>query len=357
MGKRSFRILAFNPGSTSTKVAVYENETPVFQETIHHSAEDLSGFQKVVDEYDYRKKAILSMLNEQGYDLKDFDAIVGRGGVLQPITSGTYRVNEEMVKDAYESKRAQHASNLGALIADELSKAVGIPAYVVDPVSVDEFEDIARISGWPELPRESLFHPLNQKAVARQYAKDIGKKYEDLNLIVCHMGGGISIGAHRHGRVVDVNGLEGGLFTPERCAPSTYGIVDVCFSGDMTQQEIEKRLVGLGGIQAHLGTKDARDVEKMIDEGNEEAELIYRSMAYQISKSIGTMTTVLQGSVDAILLTGGLAFSKRLCNWIEEKVRFVAPVKVYPGEKELESLALGGLRVIQGLEQPRHYPS
>ncbi len=355
--EKVYRVLTFNPGSTSTKIAVYENENPVFQETIHHSAEDLAVFHKVVEEYDYRKNAILSILKEQGYDLNDFDAIVGRGGVLQPITSGTYLVNDEMVKDAYECKRGQHASNLGALIADELSKEVGIPAYVVDPVSVDEFEEIARISGWPELPRESLFHPLNQKAVARQFAKDSQQKYEDLNLIVCHMGGGISVGAHRHGRVIDVNGLEGGLFTPERCAPSTYGIVELCFSGEMTQREIEKRLVGLGGIQAHLGTKDAREVEKMIDAGDKDAELVYRAMAYQISKSIGMMAAVLQGKVDAILLTGGLAYSKRLCDWIEEKVKFVAPVKVYPGEKELESLALGGLRVLQGLEEPRHYPS
>jgi len=193
--------------------------------------------------------------------------------------------------------------------------------------------------------------------VARQFAKDTGRKYEELNLIVCHMGGGISVGAHRQGRVIDVNGLEGGLFTPERCAPSTYGIVDICFSGTMTQREIEKRLVGLGGIQAHLGTKDAREVEKMIDEGNTEAELIYRAMAYQISKSIGSMATVLRGQVDAILLTGGLAYSERLCEWIEDKIGFAAPLKVYAGEKELESLALGGLRVLQGIEEPRHYPS
>ncbi len=355
--EKKYRILAFNPGSTSTKVAVYENEESLFQKTISHSAEDLSHFPKVVDEYEYRKNAILKMLEAEQYDLHSFHAIVGRGGVFQPISSGTYLVNEEMLADALASARGQHASNLGALIADELSKQIGVPAFVVDPVSVDEFEEVARISGWPELPRESLFHPLNQKAVARQAAKEMKRKYEDLNLIVCHMGGGISIGAHRKGKVVDVNGVDGGVFTPERCSPSVYGIVETCFSGKFTMAEVQKKLTGLGGIQALLGTKDARDVEKMIDDGNKEAELVYHAMAYQIGKSIGAMSTVLNGQVDAILLTGGLAYSKRLCDWIIEQIGFLAPVMVYPGEKELESLALGGLRVLRGEEKARHYPS
>ena len=351
--KDKFRILAVNPGSTTTKVAVYENEELLMQETINHSAEDLAPFKTLADQFSFRKDTIVNLLKEKGFELESLNAVACRGGDLGPMDSGTYRINDDMVE---MSKNAgSHASNLGPVIGDDLSKTLGIPAFIVDPCCVDEFEDIARISGWPELPRRSIFHPLNQKAIARKVAADMGTTYEDLNLVVAHMGGGISIGAHRKGKIIDVNIGETGLFTPERGYPSAYGLVTLCFSGNYTQEEISKKMMGNGGLYAYLGTKDAREVEAMINDGNEEAEKVYKAMGYQVSKNIGAVAAALQGQVDAVVLTGGLAYSKMLTGWITEYVEYIAPVKIYPGEKELESLAMGALRVLRKEEEPREY--
>ncbi len=349
---KTYRILSINPGSTSTKFALYDNDKLILQETISHSAEDLAPFETLADQYDYRKNCILETLRDKNIELKTLDAVSGRGGDLGPIPSGTYRVNSEMVE---RSRPGRHAANLGPIIANDLEKQLNIPSFVVDPVTVDEYEDIARFSGWPELPRRSGFHALNQKAIGRKAAADLEKPYEEANLIVAHMGGGISVGAHKKGKVVDVNIEEGGLFTPERAVPPLGGLVRACFSGNYNMEDVIKKLFGEGGIYAYLGTKDAQEVEKMVEKGNEQAELIYRAMAYQVCKAIGAMATVLNGDVDAIALTGGIAHSKLFTGWIKNSVSFIAPVKTYPGEKELESLALGALRVLQGKENAKEY--
>jgi len=350
--EKAFRILSINPGSTTTKFAVYDNEELVMQETINHSAEDLAPFEKLADQYDFRKGKIIEILQKHGIELETLSAVSGRGGDLGPIPSGTYQINEAMVE---KSKPGRHAANLGPVIAYDLGKELNIPSFVVDPVTVDEYEDVARISGWPELPRRSGFHALNQKAIARKTAHDLGKPYEELNLIVAHMGGGISVGAHKKGKVVDVNIEEGGLFTPERAVPPVGGLVRVCFSGNYTAEEVIRRLFGEGGIYAYLGTKDAREVEDMIAQGNEKALEVYRAMAYQVTKAIGAIAAVLEGKIDAIALTGGIAYSDMFTGWIKEAVSFLAPVMVYPGEKELESLALGALRVLRGEEKAKEY--
>jgi len=352
--KANYRILSVNPGSTTTKVAIYDDENLVMQETLNHTAEDLAPFKTLADQFDFRKGTIMAILREKGIDLKSIDAVSGRGGDLGPIPSGTFRVNAEMV----EASRigGSHPSNLGPVIAADLAESLGIPAFTVDPCCVDEFEDIARVSGWPELPRRSVFHPLNQKAIARKAARDMGKKYEELNFIVAHIGGGVSVGAHKKGKIIDVNIGETAEFTPERGYPSAYALINLCFSGKYTEEEINKKMMGRGGIYAYLGTKDAREVEKMIAEGNAEAKLVYEAMAYQIAKNIGALAAILGGEVDAILLTGGIAYSKLFTDWIKERVEYIAPVKVYPGEKELESLALGALRVLRGEEEAKTYP-
>ncbi len=352
--EKKFRVLAINPGSTSTKIAVYDDEELVMEENIHISAEDLAPFKNVLEEYDMRKGYILSRLAEKGIDLKSLDAVSGRGGGMKPVVSGTIAIDEEMITDVNASGGG-HASVLGPLIADELAKQLGIPAFTVDPVSVDEFEDIARPSGWPELPRRSGFHPLNQKAVARKAAAKLGKKYDELNLVVAHIGGGVSVGAHRQGRIVDVNIGEGGLFTPERACPPVGSVIRLAFSGKYTQPEMMKMLSGKGGIQAYLGTKDMREVEKRVVEGDKEADLIFKAMCYQIGKAIGAIASVLKGKVDAIVLTGGCAHSKLLVAEVSSYVEYIAPVMVFPGEKELESLAMGALRVLKGEEKAKKY--
>ncbi|MBC7194519.1 MAG: butyrate kinase, partial [Caldisericia bacterium] len=284
--------------------------------------------------------------------------IVGRGGLIKPVESGTYIINEKMIEDLKEAKRGEHASNLGAIIAYEIAKELKIPAYIVDPVVVDEMDDVARISGLKGIERKSIFHALNQKAVARRAAKDLGKKYEDVNLIVVHLGGGISVGAHRKGRVVDVNNaLNGdGPFAPERAGGlPTQDLVDLCFSGKYTFDEMKKKLAGEGGLVSHLGTNDAREVEKRIENGDSYARLVYEAMAYQVSRTIGEMAAVLKGEIDAIVITGGIAYSKMLVDWIRERVSFLGKILVYPGEDEMEALALGALRVLRKEEEPKIY--
>lgn len=353
-----YRLLIINPGSTSTKIAIFDNEKPVLETTLRHSNEELSPYKTIADQFEFRKNTILDVLNNNGINITKLNAVVGRGGLVRPIESGTYKVNDKMLNDLRVGVMGQHASNLGGLIAYEIAQQLNIPSFIVDPVVVDELDEIARISGMPEIERISIFHPLNQKAVARRVAKDLGKPYESLNLIIAHLGGGISVGAHKNGRVIDVNNaLNGeGPFSPERAGTvPVVGLVKLCYSGKYTIDEMNKKICGQGGLVAHLGTNDAREVEKMIASGDKKAELVFKAMAYQIAKEIGASAAVLEGKVDAICLTGGLAYGNMLVNWVKERVEFIAPVKVYPGEDEMIALAEGGLRVLRGEEQAKEY--
>ncbi len=358
------RVLTINPGSTSTKVALFEDETSVFVETIRHSSEQIAAFDHIADQYEMRHETIVALLQEKGVDLNTLDAIVGRGGVLRPIPSGTFRVNQDMLDELCTPKEREHASNLGAILAHEIALTAGIPAFIVDPVCVDEFDPIARVSGLPEIERRSLSHALNLKAAARRAAQEMGKKYSEVNLVVVHLGGGISMAAHCKGRQVDVNqALDGtGPFAPERSGGLPVGdVVRMCYSVPpyehvhLAYDEMFKKLAGKGGMTAHLGTNDAVEVERRIASGDAHARLIYEAMAYQIAKEIGLMATVLKGDVDAIVITGNLAHSDMLLNWIQERVAWIAPVRVYPGEDEMLSMAQGALRVLRGEEAPRTY--
>ncbi|WP_072887510.1 butyrate kinase [Ornithinibacillus halophilus] len=354
----NFRILVINPGSTSTKIGVFENELHIFETTIRHSIKEISQYNRVIDQYEYRKKVILEQLDYEGINISKLDAVCARGGLLRPIEGGTYEVNEEMLNDLRQGLNGEHASNLGGIIAEEIAKGLNIPAYIVDPVVVDELEEIARFSGVPELPRKSIFHALNQKAVARKAASDMGKNYENLNLIVTHMGGGITVGAHHNGRVIDVNnGLHGdGPFSPERAGTVPIGdLIAMCFSGQYYRDEVMKKIVGEGGLMAYLHTNDAREVEERIASGEEYAQKVYDAMAYQIAKEIGAMSVVLQGKVDAIVLTGGLAYGESFIEMITERVNWIADVLVYPGENELQALNEGALRVLQNEEEAKVY--
>lgn len=354
----SFRILTINPGSTSTKIAVFDNDNPLFEETLRHSSDELVGYKSIIDQYQFRKQVILRTLDEQGINLSKLSAVVGRGGLLAPMTGGTYSVNEKMLEDLRIGLQGQHASNLGGIIAYEIAEQLNIPSFIVDPVVVDEMDDIARISGMPEIERKSIFHALNQKAVARRAAKDLEGVYGDFNFIVAHLGGGISVGAHQKGRVIDVNNaLDGeGPFSPERSGGLPVGdLVKLCFSNKLTQGEIMKKIVGKGGLVAYLNTNDGREVRQMIESGNQDAELIYKAMGYQVAKEIGSCAAVLKGEVDYIILTGGLAYDKNLVGWIKECVSFISDVLIYPGEDEMLALAEGGLRVLMGEETPKTY--
>ena len=352
-----YKILAINPGATSTKIAVYEDENEIFSKTIYHSNEEISRFKKVSDQYEFRKKTIIDALKEVSFSLDTLSAVVGRGGLLKPLDGGTYLVNEKMVEDLRERPRAEHASNLGALIAKDIASSLGIQAFIVDPVCVDEFEPIARISGLPEIERESLSHALNLKAMAKRYAKEIGKRYEELNLIVVHLGSGISVSAHKKGRMIDVNDASAeGPFAPERSGSvPERALVKLCYSGKYTAKEMEKKIFGEGGMYAYLGTRDARDVEKRIKEGDEHAKLIYEAMAYQVAKEIGAVSTVLKGDIDAIIIGGALAYSDMFISWLKERVSFISKIVLYPGSDEMKALAFGALRVLRGEEEPKIY--
>ncbi|MHB1005098.1 MAG: butyrate kinase [Chloroflexota bacterium] len=351
------RILVINPGSTSTKVAAYEDERQLFLESVRHSAEELSRYATMADQYPARRDAILSFLAQRGFALGSLSAVVGRGGILHPLASGTFRIDENMIAELREPNNIDHASNLGAPLAYEIAGQAGVPAFTVDPVAVDEFDDIARISGLPEIPRLSISHALNIKAVARHAAGDLGRDYADLNLVVVHLGGGISVTAHRRGRMVDVNNAaQAGPFSPERTGTlPLQAFADLCFSGRYTLREIKRLVMGNGGLVAHLRTNDTLEVERMIAAGDAHALLIYEAMAYTVAKEIGAMATVLAGDVDAIVLTGGIAHSQMLVGWIEQRVKFIAKVRVYPGEFEMLALAQGTLRVLRGEEEAKTY--
>lgn len=354
----SYNLLIINPGSTSTKIGVYNDKEAVFVHTLRHSTEEIGKYPTIYSQFEFRKKVILDTLKENNIDVKSFDAIIGRGGLLKPIEGGTYAVNDIMLEDLKVGISGQHASNLGGIIAHEIAKEIGVPSYIVDPVVVDELQDVARISGLPEIPRVSIFHALNQKAVAKRYAHENNKRYEDLNLIVAHMGGGISVSAHQKGRVIDTNNaLEGdGPFSPERTGGLPVGeLIKLCYSGKFTYEEIRKMINGKGGLTAYLGTNDAKKVGEMAQAGDKKAELIQHAMCYQVSKAVGECAVVLKGKVDAILLTGGIAYGKDVDNYIKEHVEFIAPVVVYPGEDELLALAEGGIRALSGEEKAKEY--
>ncbi|MFD2630775.1 butyrate kinase [Oceanobacillus kapialis] len=356
----TYRNLVINPGSTSTKIGVFENEICIIEKSIRHSGEELSPFPKIMDQYDFRKNVILEQLDYEGINISKLSAVCGRGGLLQPIEGGTYEVNDIMLHDLQTGFNGEHASNLGGIISHEIATGLNIPAFIVDPVVVDELADIARFSGVPEIPRKSIFHALNQKAVARKAARDLEKSYEEMNMIVTHMGGGITIGAHQGGKVIDVNnGLHGdGPFSPERAGTVPAGdLVSLCFSGEYYLDEIMKKIVGQGGLMAYLETNDAIEVEKRIAAGDTYAEEVYEAMAYQIAKEIGSMASVLQGKVDLIVLTGGLAYGKTFTEMIMKRVKWIADTAVYPGENELEALNEGVLRVLRKQEKPKVYPN
>jgi len=356
--KKVSKILAINPGSTSTKIALFEGEAPIFTKSLTHSADEIKKYDKISDQYDFRKKVILDAVKESGTDLSEIDVIVGRGGNMKPVQGGVYEINEAMVEDLRAGVMGQHASNLGGIIAYFIAAELGIHSYVVDPAVVDELEEYARISGMPDIVRKSKDHPLNQKAAARMAAKELGGNYTDYNFVVAHLGGGISVGAHKKGKIVDVNdALDGdGPFSPERSGGVPVGsLVDMCFSGKYTKDEIKKKITGSGGLVAYLGTNDGREVQRMIKAGDKYAKLIYETMAYQISKEIGAASTVLKGDVDTIILTGGIAYDTEFVSWIKERVAFIAPVKVYPGENEMKAMVQGVLRVLKGEEQLKSY--
>lgn len=354
----AYKLLIINPGSTSTKIGVYEGEKEVLEETLRHSAEEILKYNTIFDQLDFRKEVILKVLKEKGIDINELDAVVGRGGMLKPIEGGTYEVNEAMVEDLKVGVQGPHASNLGGILSNEIAKEIGKRAFIVDPVVVDEMEEVARLSGVPELPRKSKFHALNQKAVAKRYAKEHNTSYEDVNLIVVHMGGGVSVGAHKKGRVIDVNNaLDGdGPFSPERAGGVPSGeLLEMCFSGKYSKEEVYKKLVGKGGFVAYANTNDARDLIKLSQEGDEKGSLIFNAFIYQIAKEIGSMAVVLGGEVDAIVLTGGIAYSDYVTNAINKKVKWIAPMVVYGGEDELLALAQGAIRVLDGVEEAKIY--
>ena len=352
-------LLAINPGSTSTKIAVFKNTREVFLKTIRHSCEDIEKFEKITDQYEFRRSIILEELKNADIEIERIQIVVGRGGLVKPIKSGVYEMNEALIKDLKVGVLGQHASNLGGLIANDIAQTLPkARAFIADPVVVDELDEIARISGHPEIERISIFHALNQKAIARQHARAVAQTYEALNLIVAHLGGGISVGAHYQGRVIDVNqALDGdGPFSPERSGGLPAGaLVKLCFSGKYTEKQILKMITGRGGLVAYLDTNDAYEVEKRAMAGDEKAKLIYDAMAYQVAKEIGAMATVLKGDVDAILLTGGIAYGKPFVDNLTERIRHISPVYVYPGEDEMRALAMNGLMVLKGETEPLIY--
>lgn len=352
-------ILAINPGSTSTKIAVFQGTKELFLKNIKHTFDDLSGFKMISEQYEFRKSIILKELESAGFKLKQFAIVVGCGGLVKPIISGVYEVNEALIHDLRLGVQGQHASNLGGLIANDIAQSLpSARAFIADPVVVDELQPLARITGHPLFERTSIFHALNQKAIARQYAKSISRPYEELNLIVAHLGGGISVGAHCKGRVIDVNqALHGeGPFSPERSGTLPVGaLVSLCFSGEYTEEQIKKMITGKGGYVAYLGTNDAYEVEKRANSGDEKAAFIQEAMAYQVSKEIGALSTVLKGEIDAILLTGGIAYGKPFVESVSERVKHLAQIFVYPGEDEMRALAMNGLMVLKGEIEPKVY--
>lgn len=353
----SHEILVINPGSTSTKIGVFSDEKMLFDVTLRHSAEEIGRYPTIADQKDFRRELVVKALADNNYDIHNLSAVSARGGMVAPLPGGTYAINEKLLHDSRAGVSGQHASNLGALIAYEIGQEMHIPSFVVDPPVVDELMDKARISGHPAIERKSKFHALNQKAVAKRYAKEVGRPYEELNLIVCHMGGGVSVGAHKKGLIVDTqNALDGeGPFSPERSGTLPAGaLVDLCFDPDRSQNEIRKMITGRGGMAAYTGSTDMREITKMA-QTDEKVALVLDAFHYQIAKEIGAMAVTLGGKVDQIILTGGIAYGKETQDALKEQVEWIAPVTVYPGEDELLALTQGALRVLNGEEEAHTY--
>lgn len=351
-------ILVINPGSTSTKIGVFEDMKELFTEGVNHSAEEISAFPSIAAQYEFREKHIRNTLEKRGFDLKRLSAVVGRGGLLRPIPGGVYAVNESMKADLLSAKYGEHASNLGALIADRLGKELGIPAFIADPVVVDELDELARVSGHKLFQRVSIFHALNQKAVSRRWCRENGRKYEESTIIVAHMGGGVSVGLHKDGRVVDVNNaLNGeGPFSPERSGtlPAAQ-LAKLCFSGKYTEKEVLKMITGQGGLVSFMGSNDMRVAENAFRAGEKEGTLYYSAFIYQVGKAVGALAAAARRKVDAIILTGGIAYGKEVVQGVQEMCGFIAPVVAYPGEGELEALALAGVRALSGEAKVQAY--
>jgi butyrate kinase len=352
-----FLILTLNPGSASTKIGVFANERPELVRNIGHTDQEMQQFQgrPVLDQLDFRRAAIERALRAGGYQAGLFDAVSGRGGLMRGVPSGTYRVNEEMLGDLGSARFGEHAANLGAFLAQAIALEAGAEAFIVDPVSVDEWTDKARLSGTALVDRHCLGHALNIKAVARRYAREHGATYADLRLIVVHMGSGVTASAHENGRMIDqINAGQEGTFSTERSGGiQLLKVIRLCFSGKYTEKSLWNLLNREGGLYSYLGTRDLREVEQRIEAGDSKAALVFGAMAYQIAKDIGEMATVLCGRVDAILLTGGMARSERLVGQLRRSIEWIAPVAVYPGEDELQALAEGALRVLRHEEQAR----
>jgi len=352
----NYKILSINPGSTSTKVALYENENEIFTETITHTTEDLNKFDDVLDQTSFRTEAVNAVLAKHGVELSELSAVAGRGGMLPDMCGGGYLVTDGMIEAIRSGKASPHASNLGALLASGIAGPLGINAYIYDAVTANEFPDIAAVTGMPDVRRESRCHVLNMKAVARKVAEKYGRAYEDMRLIVAHMGGGITISVHEGGRIVDSIGDDSGPFAPERSGSvSLLYVIDMCYSGKYDKKEMIARIRGHGGLKAYFGTADCREIEKMAEAGNEQAKLMYEAMAYQVAKGIGELSPVLYGKVDYIILTGGLAYSEAFTGMLAERVGFIAPIELMPGENEMEALTLGTLRILRGAETAREY--
>jgi len=355
----NYRLLVINVGSTSTKVGLFEGEKPTILDTIRYSSAALASYPSLRAQLPHREDDLLNFFKANGIDLKTIDMIVSRGGLGKPAPAGAYRIDDAMCQDMMEGRYGKHPSALGPVMSLNISRRYGMPAIVIDPPSTDELHPIARISGIPEIERKSAFHALNQKIAARRLALKRGKKYEGMNLVVAHLGGGITIGAHQNGKVIDcTHGLGEGPLTPERAgALPTTDLLDLVFSEKFDKNNIQGRLVGQGGLFAYLGTTDVKKIEGMIRAGDEKAKLIFKAMAYQVAKDIGAMSVVLKGQIDGVILTGGLAHSEMLTEWIKEWVQFLSPIFVYAGEDEMSALADGGLRVMRQEEEIKHYGS
>ena len=352
----TYKILSINPGSTSTKIAVYEDETPLFVTTVDHSIEELARFETLNEQLEMRKGYVLKALEEHGVRLSELSAVVGRGGLIAPLKGGGYLINKDMLDVLSSGRVKPHASNLGAPIAYAIAEPLGIPSYIYDAVSADELCDVARITGLPEILRESFCHVLNSKATARKVAKQLGGTYQDMNFIVAHIGGGISVSAHEKGRIIDVITDDAGPFSPERSGSVPLGyIIDICYHGGYTEKQLMDKLKKNSGIKGHLGTNDCREVERRIADGDEKARCVYEAQAYQIAKGIGEMAPPLCGKLDAVILTGGLAHSQYITTEITRRVRYLGQVIVVPGENEMEALTLGALRILKGEEPYTEY--
>lgn len=350
-------ILVINPGGTSTKIAVFKNADKVFKKDINHTQEDLSGFETVFDQYEYRRNLIISILTENNFQMEYFDCIVGRGGLMKPIEGGTYAVNDRMIEDLRNAINGEHASNLGAILAKNIGKEINVPSFVVDPVSVDEFNPEARITGLSDIEKASWLHSLNHKAVCRTVSEEMGGKYEDYNFIVAHLGSGISIVAHNKGKMIDGSGgRSDGPFSPERSGGIlTYPLIKLCYSGKYTEVEMVNKVSNIGGMYDYLGTKDMILIEEMSKEKDSKAKLILDAFIYQVAKEIAMYGASLYGKVDRIILTGGIAYSEIVTKEVERRIGYLAPLEIIGGEMEMEALALGALRVLNGEESPKIY--